>query len=226
MFGFVPLGYVAALEWEIHRKRNLRWRRPDLEIDLFKSKAKFQSACVGSLRFLYVENLSSPNHLRIDPILASYSQPSSSSHSPDLTSLLEAEGEMYAAEAEITRWNAEAIDWEPSPEGDDGIPRTYYCGSEPVHGYSQTPKDPYRRYITCPNADDRDCHVWKWWDVAVEEELREFKRELNGVKGEANQREQKLLRLEKQVSEFTKKKSGAKLMVFSLVLGLVLLIVL
>lgn len=156
----------------------------------------------------------------------SYSQPSSSSHSPDLTSLLEAEGEMYAAEAEITRWNAEAIDWEPSPEGDDGIPRTCYCGSEPVHGYSQTPKDPYRRYITCPNADDRDCHVWKWWDVAVEEELREFQRELNGVKGEANQREQKLLRLEKQVSEFTKKKSGAKLMVFSLVLGLVLLIVL
>uniref|UniRef100_A0A0D3C4D2 Uncharacterized protein n=1 Tax=Brassica oleracea var. oleracea TaxID=109376 RepID=A0A0D3C4D2_BRAOL len=66
----------------------------------------------------------------------SYSQPSSSSHSPDLTSLLEAEGEVYAAEAEITRWNAEAIDWEPSPEGDDGIPRTCYCGSEPVHGYS------------------------------------------------------------------------------------------
>uniref|UniRef100_A0A0D3APK6 Myb-like domain-containing protein n=1 Tax=Brassica oleracea var. oleracea TaxID=109376 RepID=A0A0D3APK6_BRAOL len=142
----------------------------------------------------------------------SYSQPSSSSHSPDLTSLLEAEGEVYAAEAEITRWNAEAIDWEPSPEGDDGIPRTCYCGSEPVHGYSQTPKDPYRCYITCPNADDRDCHVWKWWDMAVEEELREFQRELNGVKGEANQREQKLLRLEKQVSKFTKKKSGAKLM--------------
>lgn len=60
----------------------------------------------------------------------------------------------------------------------------------------------------------------------MEEELREFQRELNAVKGEANQREQKLLRLEKQVSEFTKKKSGAKLMVFSLVLGLVLLIVL
>uniref|UniRef100_M4DW39 Zinc finger GRF-type domain-containing protein n=1 Tax=Brassica campestris TaxID=3711 RepID=M4DW39_BRACM len=120
----------------------------------------------------------------------------------------------------------EASDWEPSAEGDDGIPRTCYCGSEPVHGYSQTPKDPYRRYITCSNADDRDCHVWKWWDVAVEEELREFQRELNAVKGEANQREQKLLRLEKQVSEFTKKKSGAKLMVFSLVLGLVLLIVL
>ncbi|XP_033140832.1 uncharacterized protein At4g04775 [Brassica rapa] len=156
----------------------------------------------------------------------SYSQLSSSSHSPDLTSLLEAECEMYAAEAEITRWNAEASDWEPSAEGDDGIPRTCYCGSEPVHGYSQTPKDPYRRYITCPNADDRDCHVWKWWDVAVEEELREFQRELNAVKGEANQREQKLLRLEKQVSEFTKKKSGAKLMVFSLVSGLVLLIVL
>ncbi|KAG2315746.1 hypothetical protein Bca52824_018868 [Brassica carinata] len=157
----------------------------------------------------------------------SYSQPSSSSNSPDLTSLLEAEGAMYAAEAEISQWNAEAIHYEPSLEGDDVIPRTCYCGSEPVHGYSQTPKDPYRRYITRPNADDRDCHVWKWWDVAVEEELRDFQRELIGLKGEANQREQKLLYLEKQVSELTKKKSGAKLMVFSLVLfGLVLLIVL
>ncbi|KAG2330544.1 hypothetical protein Bca52824_001724 [Brassica carinata] len=74
-----------------------------------------------------------------------YSQPSSSSNSQDLTSLIEAEAEMYAAEAEISQWNAEAIHYEPSPEGDDGIPRTCYCGSEPVHRYSQTPKDPYRR---------------------------------------------------------------------------------
>ncbi|KAG2277163.1 hypothetical protein Bca52824_059718 [Brassica carinata] len=110
-------------------------------------------------------------------------------------------------------------------EGDDGIEDMllWFRASSRILPNS---KDPYRRYIACPNADDKDCHVWKWWDVAVEEELREFQRELNGVKGEANQREQKLLRLEKQVSEFTKKKSGAKLMVFSLVLGLVLLIVL
>ncbi|XP_013639211.1 PREDICTED: uncharacterized protein LOC106344359 [Brassica oleracea var. oleracea] len=112
----------------------------------------------------------------------SYSQPSSSSNSEDLTSLIEAEAEMYAAEAEISQWNAEVIHYEPSPEGDDGIPRTCYCGLEPVHGYSQTPKDPYRRYITCPNADDEDCHVWKWWDVAVEEEMRDIQTELSELK--------------------------------------------
>nr|VDD48384.1 unnamed protein product [Brassica oleracea] len=142
----------------------------------------------------------------------SYSQPSSSSNSEDLTSLIEAEAEMYVAEAEISQWNAEAIHYEPSPEGDDGIPRTCYCGSEPVHGYSQTPKDPYRRYITCPNADYGDCHVWKWWDVAVEEEMRDIQTELSELKGEANEREQKLLILEKRIGEFTKNKSGAKLM--------------
>ncbi|KAF3579202.1 hypothetical protein DY000_02035976 [Brassica cretica] len=157
----------------------------------------------------------------------SYSQPSSSSNSEDLTSLIEAEAEMYAAEAEISQWNAEAIHYEPSPEGDDGIPRTCYCGSEPVHRYSQTPKDPYRRYITCPNVDDGDCHVWKWWDVAVEEEMRDIQTELSELKVEANEREQKLLILEKGIGEFTKKKSGAKLMVFTIVLvGLVFLNVL
>ncbi|CAN7106121.1 unnamed protein product, partial [Brassica rapa subsp. narinosa] len=36
----------------------------------------------------------------------SYSQPSSSSNSQDLNSLLQAEAEMYAAEAEISQWNA------------------------------------------------------------------------------------------------------------------------
>ncbi|KAG2330114.1 hypothetical protein Bca52824_001294 [Brassica carinata] len=74
----------------------------------------------------------------------SYSQPSSSSQSLDLTSLIEAEAEMYAAEAEIIQSNAEAIHYLPSPEGDDGIPRACYCGSEPVHGYSQTAKDRFR----------------------------------------------------------------------------------
>ena len=29
-----------------------------------------------------------------------------------------------------------------------------------------------RRYSTCENVDDGECHVWKWWDVAVMEEMR------------------------------------------------------
>ncbi|XP_013623774.1 PREDICTED: uncharacterized protein At1g43920, Chloroplastic-like [Brassica oleracea var. oleracea] len=155
----------------------------------------------------------------------SYSQPSSSSNSVDITSLLEAEGQMYADEVESSYLNAEAIEYQPQPEADDGIPTTCYCGAEPVLGYSYTPKDPYRRYFTCHNADDGDCHVWKWWDVAVMEEMREFQRELRQLKGQVNESEHKLLILEKTVSEFSKKKAGVKLMVCSLVLiGLVLLI--
>uniref|UniRef100_A0A0D3B0J8 Myb-like domain-containing protein n=1 Tax=Brassica oleracea var. oleracea TaxID=109376 RepID=A0A0D3B0J8_BRAOL len=142
----------------------------------------------------------------------SYSQPSSSSNSVDITSLLEAEGQMYADEVESSYLNAEAIEYQPQPEADDGIPTTCYCGAEPVLGYSYTPKDPYRRYFTCHNADDGDCHVWKWWDVAVMEEMREFQRELRQLKGQVNESEHKLLILEKTVSEFSKKKAGVKLM--------------
>ncbi|KAL0668134.1 hypothetical protein Bca4012_030838 [Brassica carinata] len=46
----------------------------------------------------------------------SYSQPSSSSNSVDITSLLEAEGQMYADEAESSYFNAEAIEYQPQPE--------------------------------------------------------------------------------------------------------------
>ena len=61
--------------------------------------------------------------------------------------------------------------------------------------------------------------------MAVEEEMRDIQTELSELKGEANEREQKLLILEKRIGELTKKKSGAKLMVFTIVLvGLVLLI--
>ncbi|KAL0702583.1 hypothetical protein Bca4012_058705 [Brassica carinata] len=155
----------------------------------------------------------------------SYSQPSSSSNSLDITSLLEAEAQMYADEAVSSYCNAEPFQYPPQPEADDGIPTTCYCCAEPVVGCSYTPKDPYRRYFTCENVDDGDCHVWKWWDVAVMEEMRDFQRELRQLKSQGNESEQKLLNLEKTVYELSKKKSGVKLMVCLLVLiGLVLLI--
>ena len=155
----------------------------------------------------------------------SYSQPSSSSNSVDITSLLEAECQMYADEAESSYFNAMATEYQAQPEADDGIPTTCYCGAEPVIRYSYTPKNPYRRYFTCDNAEDGDCHVWKWWDVAAMEEMRDFQRELRQLKGQVNESEHKLCILEKTVSEFSKKEAGVKLMVFSLVLiGLVLLI--
>ena len=67
----------------------------------------------------------------------SYSQPSSSSNSLDMTSLLEAEAQLYT--------DAEPDQFAPQPEADDGIPRTCYCGAQPVVGISYTPKDPYKR---------------------------------------------------------------------------------
>ncbi|KAJ4874749.1 Uncharacterized protein Rs2_39767 [Raphanus sativus] len=98
----------------------------------------------------------------------SYSQPSSSSNSVDITSLIEAEAQLYADEAESSHFNAEPLQYQPQPECDDGIPRTCYCGAEP-------------------------------W------ELRE-------LKGALNESEQKVVILEKTVTEFTKKKPGVKLM--------------
>nr|VDD56020.1 unnamed protein product [Brassica oleracea] len=81
----------------------------------------------------------------------SYSQPSSSDEY-DITSLLQAEAEMYADEAEtlktpnISSYNiAEPVQYPPQPEADDGIPTTCYCGGEPVVATSYTPKDPGRR---------------------------------------------------------------------------------
>ena len=155
----------------------------------------------------------------------SYSQPSSSSDSLDITSLLQAEAQMYADEADSSDCNDEPVHYQPQPECDEGIPTTCYCGATPVIGCSYTPKDPYRRYFTCHNVDDGDCHLWKWWDVAILEEMREFQTQLRRLKEQGDESEQKLLNLEKTVYELSKKKSAAKLMVCLLVLiGLVLLI--
>ncbi|KAG2256873.1 hypothetical protein Bca52824_076167 [Brassica carinata] len=66
----------------------------------------------------------------------SYSQPSSSDEY-DITSLLQAEAEIYNI--------AEPVQYPPQPEADDGIPTTCYCGGEPVVATSYTPKDPCRR---------------------------------------------------------------------------------
>ncbi|KAG2310112.1 hypothetical protein Bca52824_021669 [Brassica carinata] len=75
----------------------------------------------------------------------SYNQPSSSSESVDITSLLEAEAQIYADEADSSYCNAMPVQYPHQPEADDGIPTTCYCGAQPVLGCSYTPKDPYRR---------------------------------------------------------------------------------
>ncbi|KAF3579885.1 hypothetical protein DY000_02032289 [Brassica cretica] len=155
----------------------------------------------------------------------SYSQPFSPSDSLDITSLLEAEDHIYADETDSSNRNAMPVQYPRQPEADDGIPTTCYCRAQPVLGCSYTPKDPYRRYFTCDNADDGDCHLWKWWEMAVMEEMREFQRQLSDLKKTVDESEQKRFNLEKTVDELSKKKAGIKLMVCLLVLiGLVLVI--
>ncbi|KAL0791729.1 hypothetical protein Bca101_007975 [Brassica carinata] len=102
----------------------------------------------------------------------SYTQPSSS-----------AEADLYANEGESSYTIAEADQYPPEPEADEGIPRTCYCGSEPVVATSYTTKDPGRRYFSCDNVDDGDCHIWKWWDVAIQEELVQQRGHVNQVTG-------------------------------------------
>ncbi|KAL0743514.1 hypothetical protein Bca4012_085027 [Brassica carinata] len=140
----------------------------------------------------------------------SYTQPSSSSASLDITSLLEAEADLYANEAESGYTIAAADHYPAAPEADEGIPRTCYCGTEPVVETSYTPQNPYRRYFSCNNVDDGDCHIWKWWDVAIEEELGETQLQLRMLKDQFFQQDQKVAKLEKIVALLSKKKAVPK----------------
>ncbi|KAF3572061.1 hypothetical protein F2Q69_00059920 [Brassica cretica] len=104
--------------------------------------------------------------------------------------------------------------------------------------------DPGRRFYTCKNIDDGDCHVHKWWDVAATEEIKaigtqyallsdkvdylasvsDYESELNQVKDLHYESELKLAVLEKTVSELSKKKSLFR-NGFELVLGGLVLLV-
>ncbi|KAL0676856.1 hypothetical protein Bca4012_004837 [Brassica carinata] len=89
----------------------------------------------------------------------SYSQPSSSDEF-DMTYLLEAEAAIYSDEGQSS----------------------FSVGEPAAIATSYTRKDPGRLYYTCENRDDGGCHIWKWWDVAVIEEVFEVQRELRLLK--------------------------------------------
>uniref|UniRef100_A0A0D3CCU9 Uncharacterized protein n=1 Tax=Brassica oleracea var. oleracea TaxID=109376 RepID=A0A0D3CCU9_BRAOL len=67
-----------------------------------------------------------------------------------------------------------------------------------------------------------DCHIWKWWDVAVMDEMRDFQTQLRRLKEEGTESEQKLLLLEKTVYELGKENSQVKLLL--VLIGLVFLV--
>ncbi|KAG2311082.1 hypothetical protein Bca52824_022639 [Brassica carinata] len=97
----------------------------------------------------------------------SYSQPSSSEDNDIyLTWLLQEEADIYADEAESSQNIVEPVQY-PSQEeadiyadeADDGIPKSCYCGAEPVVATAYTSKDPGRRFSTrsCEGSHGRKC---------------------------------------------------------------------
>nr|ABD65634.1 hypothetical protein 23.t00051 [Brassica oleracea] len=119
---------------------------------------------------------------------------------------------------------AARVQYPPQPEVEFGFPKECYCGGEPLIRTSYTRTDPGRRFYTCENIDDGDCHVHKWWDVAATEEIKaigiqyallsdkvdylasvsDYESELNQVKDIHYESELKLAVLEKTVSELSK----------------------
>ncbi|KAG2267619.1 hypothetical protein Bca52824_062174 [Brassica carinata] len=63
--------------------------------------------------------------------------------------------------------------------------------------------------ITRDNVQDGDCHIWKWWDVAVTEELGDFRHSLGCLRSK-DLSDQKLVKLRKIVRELSKKNAGYK----------------
>ncbi|KAG2272429.1 hypothetical protein Bca52824_066984 [Brassica carinata] len=131
----------------------------------------------------------------------SYTQPSSSDEF-DMTSLLEAEAELYKDEVNST-YEAPVY----AGEGDAGIPSTCYCGSQPIVATSYTAKDPGRLYYTCENRGDGESHIWKWCDVAVTEEISDHQRQMRLLKDHGFEFGQRLDKLQKLVYELSKKQT-------------------
>ena len=124
------------------------------------------------------------------------------------------------AEIEATR-----VQYPPQLEVEFGFPKECYCGRESVIRTSVSRTDPGRRFYTCENIDDGDCHVYKWWDVAATEEIKaigtqyallsdkvdyiaavsDYELELNQVKDLHHETELKLVVLEKTLAELSKK---------------------
>ena len=75
-----------------------------------------------------------------------------------------------------------------------------------------------RRYYTCENVDDGECHVWKWWDIAVMEEMRATERHVLQLEEKVEnltlysdyETDQRLARLEKNVSDIGKEHSKCR----------------
>ncbi|KAG2271262.1 hypothetical protein Bca52824_065817 [Brassica carinata] len=147
----------------------------------------------------------------------SYSQPSDSEDYGGETAdsiYSETEELIRRDQAELGYNYGEPVQYPPQPEVEFGFPQTCYCGSQPILATSCTRNDPGRRYYTCANVDDGECHVWKWWDLAVMEEMRARDVHTLQLADKVDalgllpdyESQQKLDRLEKMVCDLAKKK--------------------
>ncbi|KAL0713017.1 hypothetical protein Bca4012_019995 [Brassica carinata] len=134
------------------------------------------------------------------------------------TSEAEFEAAIQMDQAEI---EASRVQYPPQPEVEFGVPSECYCGGEP---HVATRNGLGRMYYTCRNVDDGDCHVWKWWDVAVMEEMSamgsqvrqladkvdhiasvsDYESEIDSLSLNCYETKMKLAELEKSVSDLTK----------------------
>lgn len=166
----------------------------------------------------------------------SYSQPSQSatfggdasdSDSNEIEALIQED------QAQLEYEHSQAFVYPPQPEVEFGFPQTCYCGSQPQLATCYSRTDPGRRFYTCSNKDDGECHVYKWWDEAVMEEMRardrhtlQLAEKVDSMNFYADfETEQKLLRLENMVCELAKNKSKCSFDYFVAVMVMVLIFI-
>ncbi|KAG2310587.1 hypothetical protein Bca52824_022144 [Brassica carinata] len=118
--------------------------------------------------------------------------------------------DMYIAMDQAEIEAARSYVYPPQPEVEFGFPMECYCGGEPV-------LDPGRRFYTCNNRDDGECHIYKFWDVSATEEIKALgtqltlltdkDTELRELKELQSEQAQKLVRLERIVCALGRKNS-------------------
>lgn len=172
----------------------------------------------------------------------SYSQPTDSSHaggeySTHASEYSETEDLIRRDQEELSLKYGETpqytphypLQYPPQPEVEFGFPQVCYCGAAPKIATSRV--EPGRRYYTCEHVDDGECHVWKWWDVAVMEEMRARDKRLLQLEEKVDylnlasdfETDEKVRRLEQLVCDLSEKKSSFK-NAFEVFIGVMLIV--
>ncbi|CAN8241361.1 unnamed protein product [Cochlearia groenlandica] len=105
-----------------------------------------------------------------------------------------------------------------------GHTKVCFCGSDVIVEASKTRANPGRLYYTCAKRDSatdyRGCHIWKWWDEALMEELTEARRKLALEHGGLQDKIEELASLKNLIKETTNHTDELKNMTQKLFIGL------